>query len=52
VAPFRGILGQDEITGAQGSVLDVAAIIALIAWTLVETLIVSVLRAVQAASGR
>ncbi len=43
VAPFRGILGQDEITGAQGSVLDIAAIVALIAWTLVETLIVSVL---------
>lgn len=52
VAPFRGILGQDEITGAQGSVLDVAAIVALIAWTLVETLIVSVLGLFRRRRGR
>lgn len=52
VAPFRGILGQDEIAGAQGSVLDVAAIVALIAWTLVETLIVSVLGLFSRRRGR
>jgi uncharacterized protein YggT (Ycf19 family) len=43
VAPFRGMFQLDEVTGANGSILDVAAIVALVAWTLVETLIVSVL---------
>ena len=44
VAPFRGIFQLDEVTGQQGSVLDIAAIVALVGWTLIETLIVSVLR--------
>lgn len=43
VAPFSGMFQMDEVTGANGSILDVAAIVALVAWTLIETLIVSVL---------
>ena len=43
VAPFRGMFQLDEVTGAKGSILDIAAIVALVAWTLIETLIVSVL---------
>jgi hypothetical protein len=43
VAPFMGIFQLDEVTGKNGSVLDIAAVVALIAWTLIETLILSVL---------
>lgn len=39
VEPFRGMFRLDEVTGASGSILDVAAIVALIAWTLVEALV-------------
>jgi YggT family protein len=44
IEPFRGMFQLDVVTNDRGSVLDVAAIVALIAWTLIETLIVSVLR--------
>jgi uncharacterized protein YggT (Ycf19 family) len=44
VDPFLGMFNLDSVTGQNGSVLDIAAIVALIAWTLIETLIVSVLR--------
>jgi uncharacterized protein YggT (Ycf19 family) len=44
VDPFRDMFQLDEITGAQGSVLDIAAVVALIAWTLIEMLIVALLR--------
>ena len=44
VEPFRGMFQLDEITGAKGSVLDIAAVVALIAWSLIETLILSILR--------
>jgi uncharacterized protein YggT (Ycf19 family) len=44
VAPFRDMFQLDQITGDRGSILDIASIVALIAWTLVETLIVSLLR--------
>ncbi len=44
VDPFMGIFQLDSVTGGNGSVLDIAAIVALIAWTLIETLIVSLLR--------
>ena len=44
VEPFRGMFQLDELTGEKGSVLDIAAVVALVAWTLIETLIVSVLR--------
>jgi uncharacterized protein YggT (Ycf19 family) len=42
VEPFRGMFRLDEVSGASGSVLDVAAIVALIAWTLVEALVLGV----------
>lgn len=43
VDPFRGMFRIDHIADS-GSVLDVAAIVALIGWTLIEALIVSILR--------
>ena len=42
VEPFRGMFDLDEVSGASGSVLDVAALIALVAWTLVEALILGI----------
>ena len=44
VEPFRGVFNLDEIEGQRGAVLDVAAVVAIIAWSLIETLILSVLR--------
>jgi uncharacterized protein YggT (Ycf19 family) len=44
VEPFRGMFALDRVTADQGSMLDVAAIVALIAWTLVEALILAALR--------
>jgi uncharacterized protein YggT (Ycf19 family) len=41
VAPFRDMFALDTI-GSSGSVLDVAAIVALIGWTLVEMLILAI----------
>jgi uncharacterized protein YggT (Ycf19 family) len=43
VEPFRGMFQIDRVTGDQGSKLDIAAIVALIGWTLVEALIVALL---------
>ena len=43
VEPFRGMFQLDRVSADQGSVLDVAAIVALIGWTLVEALILAVL---------
>ena len=43
VEPFRGMFQIDRVTGDQGSTLDMAAIVAFIAWTLVEALILAVL---------
>jgi hypothetical protein len=40
VAPFEGMLGTNALTSG-GSVLDVAAILALIGWTLLEALILA-----------
>jgi uncharacterized protein YggT (Ycf19 family) len=42
VAPFRGMFRLDQVNGASGSVLDVAAIIALVAWTLIEALVLGI----------
>jgi hypothetical protein len=42
VAPFEGILRTNSLN-ASGSVLDVAAIVALIGWTVIELIVVSVL---------
>src|SRR6185369_17861408 len=36
VEPFIGMFDLNRVTADQGSVLDVAAIVALIGWTLVE----------------
>ena len=44
VEPFRGMFSLDRVTADQGSVLDVAAIVALIGWTLVEALILAAIR--------
>ena len=44
VEPFIGMFQLDRVAGEQGSVLDVAAIVALIAWTLIEALILAALR--------
>lgn len=43
VAPFEGILRTDAIH-ASGSILDVAALVALIGWTIVELVILAALR--------
>jgi uncharacterized protein YggT (Ycf19 family) len=44
VEPFRGMFALDRMTADQGSTLDVAAMVALIGWTLVEALILAFLR--------
>lgn len=44
VEPFRGMFALDRVTADQGSVLDIAAVVALIGWTLVEALILAALR--------
>jgi uncharacterized protein YggT (Ycf19 family) len=44
VEPFIGMFQLDRVTGDEGNVLDVAAIVALIGWTLVEALILAGIR--------
>jgi uncharacterized protein YggT (Ycf19 family) len=44
VAPFRGIFNFDTVTPGGGSVLDVAAIVALIGWLLIYVLLMAILR--------
>jgi len=44
VEPFVGMFQLDRVTADQGSVLDIAAIVALIGWTLVEALILAGIR--------
>jgi uncharacterized protein YggT (Ycf19 family) len=43
VAPFRGILGTNEI-GSGNSELDVTAIVALIGWTILELILLGLIR--------
>lgn len=43
VAPFRGILGRDQIAAGQ-TAFDVSALVALIGWTIIELLILGFLR--------
>ena len=43
VAPFEGILRSDALA-AGGSVLDIAAVLALIGWTLIELVVLAVIR--------
>jgi uncharacterized protein YggT (Ycf19 family) len=38
VAPFEGILGSDAV-GASGSVMDLAALVALAGWSLLEVIV-------------
>jgi uncharacterized protein YggT (Ycf19 family) len=42
VEPFRGMFRLDAVSGASGSVLDIAAIVALVGWTLVEALVLGI----------
>lgn len=44
VEPFRGMFSLDRVGSDEGSVFDVAAVVALIGWTLVELLILAGLR--------
>jgi hypothetical protein len=46
VDPFRGMFSIDQIKPSAGSVLDVAAVVALVGWTILEALIVGLLRVV------
>ena len=43
VEPFRGMFQFDRVTADQGPMLDIAAIVALIAWTLVELLVLALI---------
>lgn len=43
VDPFVGMFSLNRVTADQGSTLDVAAIVALVGWTLLEALILAVL---------
>ncbi len=44
VEPFRGMFALDRVRADQGSVLDIAALVALIGWTLIEALVLAALR--------
>jgi uncharacterized protein YggT (Ycf19 family) len=43
VAPFRGMFAMDTVPAGQAA-LDVAAIVALIGWTILELLIIALIR--------
>lgn len=43
VEPFRGMFSLDRVTADSGSMLDIAAIVALIGWTLIEALVIALL---------
>jgi uncharacterized protein YggT (Ycf19 family) len=44
VEPFINMFSLNRVAADQGSVLDISAIVALIAWTLVEALILAAIR--------
>jgi len=44
VAPFRGIFNFDTVSPGGGSVLDIAAVVALVGWVLIYLLIMAILR--------
>jgi uncharacterized protein YggT (Ycf19 family) len=44
VEPFLNMFALNRVTADQGSIFDVAALVALIAWTLVEALILAAIR--------
>lgn len=41
VAPFSGILGSDALRSG-GSVLDIAALVALVGWTILELIVLAI----------
>ncbi len=43
VEPFRGMFSLDRVSAQNGSVLDVAAVVALVGWTLIEALLLAIL---------
>jgi uncharacterized protein YggT (Ycf19 family) len=43
VAPFRGVLGIDEVAAGQAA-LDVSALVALVGWTIIELVIIGLVR--------
>jgi uncharacterized protein YggT (Ycf19 family) len=43
VEPFRGMFQLERVTADSGSMLDIAAIVAIIGWTLIEALILAIL---------
>jgi uncharacterized protein YggT (Ycf19 family) len=43
VAPFRDMFALDQVGKSTGSVLDIAALVALVGWTLVEALVFAIL---------
>jgi uncharacterized protein YggT (Ycf19 family) len=44
VDPFVGMFSLNRVTADQGSTFDIAALVALIAWTLIEALILAAIR--------
>jgi len=44
VEPFLGMFALNRVTADQGSTFDIAALVALIGWTLVELLILAAIR--------
>jgi uncharacterized protein YggT (Ycf19 family) len=49
VAPFRGILGINEVQ-AGAAALDVAAIVALIGWVIIELIVIALVRVFRPAA--
>jgi uncharacterized protein YggT (Ycf19 family) len=49
VAPFRGMFAMDTVPAGQAA-LDVAAIVALVGWTIIELLIIALLRVFRPAA--
>ena len=44
VAPFRGVFAFDEVRPTGRSVLDIAALVAVVAWSLIALIVLAVLR--------
>jgi uncharacterized protein YggT (Ycf19 family) len=44
VAPFRGIFSMDVISPTGVSILDVAALVSLVGWSLIAILVIAILR--------
>jgi uncharacterized protein YggT (Ycf19 family) len=44
VAPFRGIFAIDQVSPTGSSEIDIAAIVAIIGWSLIALLITAILR--------